>query len=86
LALGDLFRDRKDYGGAAAAYDEVGQVSQPDPELLQKAELGAGEMYDLLKKRDLAIKRYQAAIGPGGSAALTQTARERIQEPYHGQP
>jgi hypothetical protein len=43
-------------------------------------------MYDLLKKRDLAIKRYQAAIGPGGSAALTQTARERIQEPYHGQP
>jgi hypothetical protein len=61
-------------------------VSQPDPELLQKAELGAGEMYDLLKERDLAIKRYQASIGAGGSSALTETARERIKEPYHGPP
>src|SRR6202050_2394101 len=76
LTLGDLLRERKDYGGAAAAYDQVNQVSQPDPELLQKAELGAGEMYDLLKKRDLAIKRYQAAIGAGPSPALTETARD----------
>ena len=86
LTLGDLLRERKDYGGAAAAYDEVSQVSQPDPELLQKAELGAGEMYDLLQKRDLAIKRYQAAIGAGGSPALTETAREHSKEPYHAQP
>jgi tetratricopeptide (TPR) repeat protein len=86
LTLGDLLRERKDYGGAAADYDEVSQVSQPDPELLQKAELGAGEMYDLLKKRDLAIKRYQAAIGAGASPALTATAREHSKEPYHGPP
>ncbi len=86
LTLGDLLRERKDYGGAAAAYDEVSQVSQPDPELLQKAELGAGEMYDLLKKRELAIKRYQAAIGAGASPGLTETAREHIKEPYHGLP
>jgi hypothetical protein len=86
VSLGDLLRERKDYGGAAAAYDEVSQVSQPDPELLQKSELGAGEMYDLLKKRDIAIKRYQAVIGSGGSPALTQTARDCIKEPYHGQP
>jgi tetratricopeptide (TPR) repeat protein len=86
LALGDLLRDGKDYGGAAAAYDELSQVSPPDPELLQKAELAAGEMYDLLKQRELAIKHYQAAIAAGGTPTLTATARERIREPYHGPP
>ena len=35
---------------------------QPDPEMLQKANLGAGEMYDLLQKRDLALARYQAVV------------------------
>ncbi len=40
---------------------------QPDPEVLQKANLGAGEMYDMLQKRDLALAKYQAVIADGAS-------------------
>ena len=38
LALGDLLRSMKNYAGAAVAYDQVGEVEQPDPELGQRAQ------------------------------------------------
>jgi tetratricopeptide (TPR) repeat protein len=82
LSLADLLRSQKNYAGAAAAYDMVGQVRQPDPEMLQKAELGAGEMYDLLQKRDLAVSKYQAVIAGNGSTAQADTARKRIKDAY----
>ena len=50
--LGDLLRSQKDYAAAAAAYELVAQAQTPDSEVLQKANLGAGEMYDLQRKRD----------------------------------
>jgi tetratricopeptide (TPR) repeat protein len=82
LSLGDLLRGQKDYAGAAAAYEQVSQVSQPDPEFLQRADLDAGEMYDLLQKRDLALKKYQEVVAADGNSALAGTARERIKDPY----
>jgi len=85
LSLGDLLRGQKDYTSAAAAYEEVSQVSQPDPEALQKADLGAGEMYDMLQKHDLALKKYQAVIAAGGNTALAEAAREHLKEPYRGE-
>jgi len=42
LALGELLRGQKDYSGAAASYEQVGEVTQPSPEYLQKANLGGG--------------------------------------------
>jgi tetratricopeptide (TPR) repeat protein len=82
FSLGDLLRSQKDYIGAAAAYEQVGQVSQPDPTLLQKANLGAGEMYDLLQKRDLALAKYQAVVANGESTGPADTARKRMKEAY----
>ncbi|MBV9181026.1 MAG: hypothetical protein JO356_06930 [Acidobacteria bacterium] len=82
VALGDLLRSEKDYAGAAAAYDLVGQVPKPDPEVAQKAALGAGEMYDLLSKRDLALKRYQAVLAFDSASSLAETARKRMKSPY----
>jgi tetratricopeptide (TPR) repeat protein len=82
LALGDLLRSEKDYSGAAAAYELVSQVAQPDPEMQQKGNLGAGEMYDLLQKRDLAMRKYQAVVASDGNTSLGATARERMKEPY----
>jgi len=32
LAIGDLLRSRKDYAGAVTAYEQVGQVPEPDPD------------------------------------------------------
>jgi Tetratricopeptide repeat len=82
LNLGDMLRGEKDFGGAAAAYELVSQVPQPDPIVAQKANLGAGEMYDLLKKRDLAITKYQAVIASDGHSSLAEVARKRMKEAY----
>jgi tetratricopeptide (TPR) repeat protein len=82
LSLGDLLRSQKDYSGAASAYDQVGQAPQPDAEVLQKANLGAGEMYDLLQKRDLALAKYQAVVANGASTQPADIARKRMKEAY----
>lgn len=84
VALGDLLRSEKNYSGAAAAYDLAAEVNKPDPETTQKAALDAGEMYDLSHNRDLAVKRYQAAMAMDSSSPLAEIARKRIKEPYNG--
>ena len=84
LGLGDLLRSQKDYIGAVAAYEQVNDVAQPDPEVLQKSNLAAGEMYDLLQKRDLALKKYQAAVAVNGGSRQAETARKLMKDPYRG--
>ena len=83
-ALGDLLRNQKNYAEAAAAYEEVGEVQKPDPEIAQKAALGAGEMYDLLQKRDLALKKYEAVLALDAHTTQADIARKRMKEPYKG--
>ena len=85
VSLGDLLRSQKDHAGAAAAYEQVNEVAQPDPEILQKANLAAGEMYDLLQKRDLAVKKYQAVIASNGESPPAETARKRLKDAFREQ-
>jgi tetratricopeptide (TPR) repeat protein len=80
--LGALLRSQKDYAGAAAAYEQVSEVSNPDPETLQKANLAAGEMYDLLQKRDLAMKKYETVLAENASTPPAEQARKHIKEAY----
>lgn len=82
LYLGDVLRSQKDYNGAVSAYELVAQASQPDPETLQKANLAAGEMYDLQKKRELATKKYEAVIALNGSTPPADAARRHLRDPY----
>jgi hypothetical protein len=82
LHLGDLLRSQKDYAGATYAYELVAQAPQPEAETLQKANLGAGEMYDLQEKRDLATKKYEAVIAMNGSTPPADIARRHLKEPY----
>ena len=60
------------------------QVTKPDPEMAQRAAVGAGEMYDLLRKRELALKRYEAAVAVDSGSPLAETARKRMRQPYSG--
>ncbi|MGA9542655.1 MAG: tetratricopeptide repeat protein [Candidatus Sulfotelmatobacter sp.] len=80
--LGELLRSQKDYAGAAAAYELVEEAPEPDPETLQKANLAAGEMYDLLQKRDLAMKKYESVLAENGATPPAEKAREHIREAY----
>jgi tetratricopeptide (TPR) repeat protein len=83
-ALGDLLRSEKNYAGAAAAYEQVSDVSKPDPEIAQRAALGAGEMYDLLQKRDLALKKYEVVVALNAHSSQADVARKRMKDPYKG--
>jgi tetratricopeptide (TPR) repeat protein len=80
--LGELLRSQKDYAGAAAAYELVNEAPQPDPETLQKANLTAGEMYDLLQKRDLALKKYQAVVAENSGTPPAEEARKHMKDAY----
>jgi tetratricopeptide (TPR) repeat protein len=80
--LGELLRSRKDIAGAAAAYELVNAAPNPDPDVLQKANLAAGEMYDLLQKRDLAMKRYETVLAGNANTGPADQARRYIKEAY----
>ena len=83
-ALGDLLRRQKNYSAAAAAYEQVAEIQKPDPQIMQRAALGAGEMYDLLQKRDLALKKYEAVVEVDAHSPQAEIARKRMKEPYKG--
>jgi tetratricopeptide (TPR) repeat protein len=82
LALGELLRSEKKYAPAAAAYEQVSEVANADPEYVQKANLAAGEMYDQLQKRDLAVRKYQAVLAVNASGAEADKARRRLKDAY----
>jgi tetratricopeptide (TPR) repeat protein len=82
LGLGDLLRSEKKYQAAATAYELIGEITGADPELLQKANLGAGEMYDQLQKRDLAVKKYEAVVAVNSGNAEADRARKRMKDAY----
>ncbi len=82
FGLGELLRSQKDYAGAASAYELVSELSDPDPETLQKSNLAAGEMYDLLQKRDLAMKKYQSVLAENASTPPAEQARKLIRQAY----
>lgn len=84
VALGDALRSERDYSGAATAYDLLTEIPKPDPETAQQAAVNAGEMYDLLRQRNLALKKYEAAIAVDSGSPLAETARKRMKEPYTG--
>jgi tetratricopeptide (TPR) repeat protein len=82
-SLGELLRAQKDYQGAADAYNLVDTVRDADAEVRQRANLASGEMYDLLKKRDLAVKKYQTVIAEDSGSPPAELARRHIKEAYH---
>jgi tetratricopeptide (TPR) repeat protein len=80
--LGELLRSKKDLPGAAAAYEFVNHAPNPDPDILQKANLAAGEMYDLMQQRDLAMKRYETVLAGNANTGPADQARRYIKEAY----
>jgi tetratricopeptide (TPR) repeat protein len=80
--LGELLRSQKDYAGAAVAYELVNEAPAPDPETLQKANLAAGEMYDLMQNRDLAVKKYRTVLSQNSGTPPAEAARKHMREAY----
>ena len=80
--LGELLRSKKDFAGAAAAYQLVNEAPNPDPDIRQKANLATGEVYDLLQKRDLAMKAYEAVLTGRADSGQADQARRYLKDAY----
>jgi tetratricopeptide (TPR) repeat protein len=80
--LAEALRGQRQYDEAAQEYDAVGSSRGVDPDLRQRAQLGAGEMYDVLKKREQAVKRYQALLAADESSDHADLARKYLRQPY----
>lgn len=81
FGLGEALKGQHDYQDAVQAY-ELAAASAPDPELRQRATLAAGEMYDVLQKRDAALEKYQAVIAENSSSNSADLARHYMKEAY----
>ena len=82
FGLGEALRGQHDYAGAAEAYESVRESPTADSDLLEKANLAAGEMYDLLHEREQAVKKYQAVIMANDGSPSAEIARRYLKEPY----
>jgi tetratricopeptide (TPR) repeat protein len=80
--LGELLRSKKDLAGAAIAYQLVNEAPNPDPDIRQKANLAAGQMYDLMQKRDLAMKAYEAVLMGRADSGQADMARRYLKDAY----
>ncbi len=83
LAL--ALRGEKDYAGAVQAFDQAIHYPHANPGITAPAALQAGEVYDLLGRRDRAVELYRQArsLAPPGSD--TARAAERfLRQPYRG--
>ena len=69
-----------------AAYGYTQAAQQPDSSdwLRKRAELSAGQMYDLLHQRPEAIHMYQQVLTPGGDQTQAEAAHKYLQTPYQG--
>jgi hypothetical protein len=80
--LGEALRGQRQFLSAAEAYDFVGNYPRADAGLLRRANLAAGEMYDLVLKRELATQKYEAVITAGADSNEADRARRRLRNPY----
>jgi tetratricopeptide (TPR) repeat protein len=71
---------------ADSAQNYLNAASQPKCSdwVRRRAELAAGQMFDLLHQRDKAVEQYQRAAAPGGDQSQAETARRYLKTPYTG--
>jgi tetratricopeptide (TPR) repeat protein len=79
--LGEALRGQRQYAEAAESYEQAA-TSGKDPDLRQKATLAAGEMYDLMLKRDTAVEKYKAVIAENSTTSFADLARHYMKQAY----
>jgi tetratricopeptide (TPR) repeat protein len=82
--LGRALQEEKDHLGAAEAYAQVAGFPDADPALARRANLTAGQMFDLAGKRNLAMEKYRQVVSAGDDSPEARTARDLLRHPYRG--
>jgi tetratricopeptide (TPR) repeat protein len=82
--LADTQRGQNDIADAAQNYLLAAAQPSCSDWLRRRAQLNAGEMFDLLHNRDEAIKQYQLASAGGGDQSQAEAARRYLKTPFTG--
>jgi len=84
FGLADTQRGQNEIATAAQNYMLAAAQPNCSDWLRRRAQLNAGEMFDLLRLRDQALAQYQLASSGGGDQSQSDTARRFLKQPYTG--
>lgn len=84
FGLADTERGQNDIRSAAQHYLEAADQPNSSDWLRRRAQLNAGEMFDLLHDRGNAMRQYQLASAGGGDQSQADAARRYLETPYTG--
>jgi hypothetical protein len=84
FGMADTQRGYNDVKGAAFGYTQAAMQPNCSDWLRKRAELNAGEMYDLLHERDRAVKMYRLVLAAGGDQSQADAARRYLGTPFTG--
>jgi tetratricopeptide (TPR) repeat protein len=84
FGLADTQRGQNQIADAAENYVKAAEQPKCSDWLRKRAQLNAGEMYDLLHQRDRAQQLYQMASSGGGDQSQADMARRLMKTPYAG--
>jgi hypothetical protein len=84
FGLADTQRGQNDVAGAADSYLKAAEQPNCSDWLRKRAQLNAGEMFDVLHQRAKAVKLYQMASAGGGDQSQAEMARRYLNTPYAG--
>lgn len=84
FGLADTQRGQNDITEAAKHYLEAADQPNCSDWLRKRAQLNAGEMFDLLHDRAGAVAQYKKAAAGGGDQSQAELAKKYLQTPYTG--
>jgi hypothetical protein len=84
FGMADTQRGYNDVQGAAYGYTQAAMQPNCSDWLRKRAELNAGEMYDLLHQREQALKMYRLVLAPGGDQTQADAAKRYLQTAFVG--
>ena len=85
FGLAESLRGQKQYEEALKNYEFTANVPSGQLSLRQRAELAAGELYDLMRQRNQAVQEYQTVIAQDDSSTQAEIARKLLREPYRAE-
>lgn len=85
FGLAESQRGQKKYEDALKNYEVTASVPTGQLSLRQRAELAAGQLYDLMRERNQAVQEYQTVIAQDDSSTQAEIARKLLREPYRAQ-
>jgi hypothetical protein len=84
FGLADTQRGQNQIAEAAENYLNAAAQPKCTDWLRRRAQLNAGQMFDLLHQRDKAIEQYKQASAGGGDQSQADAARRYLKTPYTG--